>query len=254
MLLRLYVIGLLFWMLTGCASQATFDGGDIAAVTEPAPILAVDAEPLRIIVIGGTSGVGLELVELAISRGHSVTAVARRPERLSFSHPNLITKKGDITSIPDMQRLIPGHDVVVSTVGLSPGSRNVTLFSTGISNLLMVMAETQQSRLLAVSAIGAGDSRGSGSFWFDSVLHPLILAQDIDDKTRMEQILKENSIDFTVVRPAILTNDIGQQKYRVIKSYQGIEAGTISRKDVAHFLLSLAEQNTYLRDIVTLSN
>ena len=254
MQLKISILAVVFLFLTGCAGLATFDGGDITAVTDPAPELTTEAEPLRIIIIGGTSGVGLELVELAIARGHSVTAVARRPERLSLSHPNLMTKKGDITSIPDMQRLLPGHDVVVSTVGLSPGSRNVTLFSKGVSNLLTVMAETGQSRLLTVSAIGAGDSKGSGSFWFDAVLHPMILADDIDDKTRMEQILKENSIDFTVVRPAILTNDIAEEKYRVIKSYQGIETGSISRKDVAHFLLHLAEQNTYIRDIVTLSN
>ena len=254
MQLRIIILAILLIFLTGCASLATFAGGDITAVTDPTPSLTTEAEPLKIIIIGGTSGVGLELVELAIARGHSVTAVARRPERLSFSHPNLMTKKGDITRVADMHRLLPGHDVVVSAVGLSPGSRNVTLFSKGISNLLTVMAETGQSRLLAVSAIGAGDSKGSGSFWFDTVLHPLILADDIEDKTQMEQILKENSIDFTVVRPAILTNDIAAEKYRVIKSYQGIETGSISRKDVAHFLLHLAEENTYLRDIVTLSN
>ena len=196
----------------------------------------------------------MELVEQALERGHVVTAVARRPERLSFSHPNLLTKKGDITSESDMRRLLPGHDVVVSTVGLSPGSRNVTLFSTGITNLLTVMADSGQNRLLAVSAIGAGDSKGHGSFWFDNVLQPLILAEDIEDKTRMEQILQQNSINFTIVRPAILTNDMAEYNYRVFTSYEGIDTGKISRKDVAHFLLALAEQNSYVRDIVTLSN
>ncbi len=249
-----YFLLLSFICLAGCASKATFDGGDISRVTDPTPILEPDPEPLRIVIIGGTSGVGLELVELAIERGHTVTAVARRPERLSYSHANLMTKGGDITVESDMRKIVPGHDVVVSTVGLSPGSRNVDLFSKGISNLLRVMADTNQDRLLAVSAIGAGDSRGSGSFWFDYVLHPLILADDIEDKTRMERILKENQVNYTVVRPAILTNDHAQHTYRVISRYDGIETGTISRKDVAHFLLSLAEQGTYAREIVTLSN
>ena len=194
------------------------------------------------------------MVELALSRGHHVTTVSRRPARLKLRHPNLIIQKADITILESMTSVIPGHDVVISTVGLSAGKRNVTVFSDGIANVLNVMLRNNQRRLIALSAIGAGDSKGHGGFLFDSILQPLILDDDIEDKTRMEEQLKLSEIDYTVIRPAILSNQPAGYQYHVLTDLEQIETGTISREDVAHFIMAIAEQNTYLRQIVTLSD
>ncbi|MEL0066945.1 MAG: NAD(P)H-binding protein, partial [Gammaproteobacteria bacterium] len=62
------------------------------------------------------------------------------------------------------------------------------------------------------------------------------------------------NIDYTIVRPAILTNQPAQQKYRILRQLQGIETGSISRQDVAHFIVSIAEQKAYIKQVVTLSD
>ncbi len=130
----------------------------------------------------------------------------------------------------------------------------MTLFSRGSSNIIKVMRETGQNRFIAVSAIGAGDSQGHGGFLFDTLLQPLILGDDIDDKSRMEAVISEANINYTIVRPAILTNQPAQQKYRILQQLQGIETGSISRQDVAHFIVSIAEQKAYIKQVVTLSD
>jgi len=252
--MRVVVVLLSSLFLAACVGKATFDG--IPATNKgQAPLLLVkDPIPQSIVVIGGTSGIGLELVKLALTRGHSVTAVSRRPERLSLTHPNLIKAKGDILSSADMTKVVSGNDVVVSTVGLAAGKRNVTLFSEGTRNLIAVMSQAGKERLIVVSAIGAGDSEGHGGFLFDAILQPLILGDDIRDKTRMEDLLIESMLDYTVVRPAILTDDFAKQQYRIFTDLKGIETGTIARQDVAHFILSIAEQKAYIKQIVTVSD
>lgn len=256
-LIRLVLITLHALVLSACVGKASFndDANTLTQSQVQAPLLLVsEPKPLSIIVIGGTSGIGLELVKLALERGHSVTAVSRNPAKLSLEHPQLTKAAGDILSESDMTRLIVGHDIIVSTVGLAAGKRNVTLFSQGTMNLLNVIQQTNQKRLISVSAIGAGDSKGHGGFLFDAILQPLVLGDDIDDKTRMEQLLINSDIDFTIVRPAILTNDLALRDYRIFTDLTGVETGSISRQDVAHFILSVAEQKAYVRQVVTLSN
>lgn len=256
-LIRLVVITFHALVLSACVGKASFEG-DANTLNQSqvqTPLLLVsEPEPLSIIVIGGTSGVGLECVKLALDRGHHVTAVSRKPQKLTLQHPQLTKAAGNILSESDMTKLMAGHDIIISTVGLAAGKRNVTLFSKGTLNLLKVMQYTNQTRLISVSAIGAGDSKGHGGFLFDAILQPLVLGDDIDDKTRMEQLLINSDIDFTIVRPAILSNDVASRDYRIFTELTGVETGSISRKDVAHFIVSVAEQDAYIRQVVTLSN
>ena len=253
------ILAVILWSLSlafvsGCVSNATFEGGAIEQQSQAPLILQEQPTPLNIVVIGGTAGIGLEVVKLALDRGHTVTAVSRNTNKLRLARPNLRKQDGNILNIQDMQRLLPGHDIIISSVGLAAGKRNVTLFSRGSSNIIKVMRETGQNRFIVVSAIGAGDSQGHGGFLFDTLLQPLILGDDIDDKSRMEALISEANIDYTIVRPAILTNQPAQQKYRILQQLQGIETGSISRQDVAHFIVSIAEQNAYIKEVVTLSD
>jgi putative NADH-flavin reductase len=252
--IRLAIITSVVVWLSACATRATSDNDGDGSIGEPAPVLTEQSSVLKLLVIGGSSGIGLEVVKLALQRGHQVTAVSRRPERMTITHSALEKARGDITNITDMQRLLPGHDVVIMSVGLPAGSRNVTVFSEGIKNVLAVIQDSNMARIIAISAIGASDSKGHGGFVFDTLLQPFILSDDIADKSRMEQLLVSANLAYTIVRPAILTNDSPRTKYRVIKDLTGIKTGTIARQDVAHFILAAVEQQRYVRETVTLSN
>ena len=209
---------------------------------------------MNLLVIGGTSGVGLELVKLALERGHFVTASSRNVDRVELKHPALKLAAGNILKAEDMQRLINGKDAVVSAIGLSAGSSDVTLFSEGAKVILPIMKELGVQRLISISAIGAGDSEGHGGFWFDHLLHPFILEDDIQDKTRQEKLIGNSKLDYTIVRPAILSDDGGQGRYWVITKLDGLETGKIARKDVAHFIMAALEQMLYLRETVILTD
>ena len=251
---RFLILLSLSLLVFGCTSKGSYSQGEFSQAGFSAPSLHAKSKPLNIIVLGGTSGVGLEVVKLSLERGHRVTAVARRPERMSLSHERLQTLKGDITQADSMADLLPGNDIVISAVGLPAGKRGVRLFSEGIKNILQIMLNQGMQRVITVSAIGAGESEGHGGFIFDTLLKPLVLGSDIEDKTRQENLLKQSAINYTIVRPAILTNDKSRKEYRVLTDLSGIETGSISRADVAHFIIAAAEQSLYVRNAVTLSN
>jgi putative NADH-flavin reductase len=67
------------------------------------------ANPLRIVVYGGTGNIGQRIVHEARDRGHTVTVVVRDP-----STPGVL--KGDVLDSAAVARTISGSDVVVSAV------------------------------------------------------------------------------------------------------------------------------------------
>lgn len=246
---------LILVICTGFCLAACSGGVDRATAGAPAPTLPAQAPlTLRILVIGGTSGIGLETVKLALDRGHNVTAMARRPERMTLKHERLATVAGDILDAHSVAAAMAGQDAVVTTIGIGPTRKPVSLFSEGTRTVLETMPKVGTQRMLAVTGIGAGDSRGHGGFFYDRILQPLALKTIYEDKDRAEALLGSSDTDWTIVRPGHLTDDLSDNQYRVIDDMEGITSGKIARADVAHFIVAALESRSYLRATVFLTN
>jgi hypothetical protein len=72
---------------------------------------------MKLVVLGATGGIGLEIIRQAIEHGHSVTAFVRSPERLERFQGRIAIKQGDPLSSPQLERAIEGHDAVLSGFG-----------------------------------------------------------------------------------------------------------------------------------------
>jgi hypothetical protein len=92
-------------------------------------------------------------------------------------------------------------------------------------------------RLIAVTGLGAGDSRGHGGILYDRVAFPLLLKRVYDDKDVQEWIIRSSGLDWTIVRPGLLNSGPAAGRYRVLSSPQEWRFGLISRADVADFLV-----------------
>lgn len=79
-------------------------------------VSAADAESLKIIVYGASGRVGSRVVEEALNRGHSITAVSRDLDRIKKRHARLEAVKGDVLDADRVSALIDGHDIVVVSV------------------------------------------------------------------------------------------------------------------------------------------
>lgn len=242
-------------VLSGFCVVACDSGLDNRSAGESAPVLGAEPQSdLRILVIGGTSGIGLETVKLALARGHSVTAMARRPERMSLAHERLDVVKGDVQDLGSVKATLADNDTVVFAVGIGPTRKPVSVFSQGIANVHEAMRDLGVRRIIAVTGIGAGNSRGHGGFIYDNITQPLFLKTNYADKDRAEALILESDTDWTIVRPGLLNDDAAETQYRVISDMQGITSGDISRADVAHFILATLESQSYLGATVLLTN
>jgi putative NADH-flavin reductase len=231
--------------------------GDLetSSTFEAAPELGLRAPPaLSILVIGGTSGIGFETVKLALERGHMVTAMARRPERMTLTHERLNTMKGNILDPSSLGLATAGKDAVVIAIGIGPTRKPVSVFSEGTANVLAAMQKHDVRRLMAVTGIGAGDSRGHGGFLYDNILQPLLLNTIYEDKDRAEALIIDSTSEWTIVRPGFLNDDISKASYRIIRDMRGIISGDISRADTSHFIISGLETNSYIGATVLLTN
>ena len=247
---------MLVFLLAACTGESgRIDGKPLSSTGQQAPQLTQKPpKPLNIVVFGGTSGIGLETVKQALARGYAVTSITRRPERMTIDHPKLVNLKGDITERDSYNDVIKNKDAVISAIGLGPTRKKVTVYSSGMKNVLAAMQQFGVSRVISVTGIGAGESKGHGGFFYDRILNPLLLKNDYADKTRQEQILKHSEVEWTIVRPGFLNDEEAGLSYRVISSLEGVVSGSIARADVAHFMLAAIEQGSHIGETILLSN
>lgn len=201
---------------------------------------------MHLLIIGATRGIGLRLLEQALAVGHTVTALARHPQTLTGQPKGLRVIQGDILDPETVGQSMAGQEAVCITIGIGVTWKPVTVFSEGTRNVLAAMRRHGVRRLVAVTGIGAGDSKGHGGFFYDRLFNPLLLKTIYEDKDRQEALIRASGLDWTIVRPARLTNGPLTGVYRVLTDLTGVTAAQISRADVAHFILEELAANRYL--------
>lgn len=209
---------------------------------------------MKIAVIGASRGTGFELVKLALLQRHTVSAFARQRGQLTLNTPALEVIEGDAMDRHALQTTIDGKDVVCCCIGMPPARKRVYMLSASTKNIIDAMRKSDVRRLICVTGIGAGDSAGHGGFFYDLLVMPILLRRVYDDKNRQEELVRGSNIDWTIVRPALLTDGRMAVRYRALTDLTGVTAQRISRADVAHFIVGQVESPTYRRQTVLLTN
>jgi putative NADH-flavin reductase len=207
---------------------------------------------MKITVIGASAGVGLQVTRLALERGQEVTTLSRRTVPLP-DHPKLKRVQGSATNPSDVRAAVEGADSILVTLGVkSPFA--TTLFSDSARILLRVLQDTDSSAtLIVLTGFGTGDSWGYNSLPM-KLLFTLLLKKVYADKNEQERIIAEAYPRWEIVRPGRLTNGTMTGRYRMLDHLvEGMRVGAISRSDVAHFMVTQAEQPTYLGKYVALT-
>ena len=106
---------------------------------------------MNLIVFGATGGTGRHVVAQALSAGHTVTAVARRPEMLNKTHEQLHVVRGDVFESATFIQALAGQDAVVSALGVR-SQTPTTLFSAGVAQIMAAMHMHGVNRLVCISA------------------------------------------------------------------------------------------------------
>jgi uncharacterized protein YbjT (DUF2867 family) len=202
---------------------------------------------MKVLVLGATGATGRLIVSRARTEGHDVVALVRSEAKAgALAGAELI--EGDARDPVALARALADCDAVISSLGtpMSP-FREVTMLSTATKALVGVMAAQNVRRLVCITGLGAGDSRGHGGFFFDRVFLPLMLRKVYEDKDRQEDAIRSSALDWTIVRPTVLNDKPARGRVRALTDLSDVHGGTISRADVADFVVQQLKANTWLR-------
>lgn len=202
----------------------------------------------RLLIIGASKGIGLETARQALKAGHDVRAFARSANAIALADPKLEKVRGNALQIQDVEAALKDIDVVIQTLGVGLGAlfRPVTLFSQATAILVVAMTSQDVKRLITVTGFGAGDSRSSISC-LQRIPFEAVFGRAYQDKTVQEQLIKDSPLDWTIVRPGVLTGGARTGRYKVLETPAEWRNGVIARADVADFLVRQVEDQSYIR-------
>jgi uncharacterized protein len=100
---------------------------------------------MKIAVIGASGNAGSRITTELARRGHSVTAIARHPEKIA-SGANVTPTRGDVMDQAGLARLLAGHDAAISSVHF---------LASDPAKLIAAAKESKVGRYLVVGGAGS---------------------------------------------------------------------------------------------------
>ena len=208
---------------------------------------------MKLLVLGATGGIGLEVVRQAVERGHKVTTFVRAPERLKSIGARFGVIQGDPLDSAGLARAIDDQDAILS--GFGPRVPIAKTDSTLLHRFGVALSEAMRKVGIRRAVIV------STAFLFkDSIIPPtnlvgrLFFPNIVADATEMESLIQQSGLDWTLVRPPRLTDGLRRNRYRVREGHLPSFGFTISRADVAAFMIKTAENHAFIQKVVGISN
>ena len=188
---------------------------------------------MKLLILGATGGTGRQIVAQARDAGHDVTAFDRHAG-VSFA------------------QAMKGHDAVISAIGRGKSFKSNGLMAKTVPEILAAMKAAGVRRLVFMSALGVGAS------FEDSPLLPRIFFRTLlrgiyADKLLGDDLIRRSDLDWTIVQPSVLTDGPQTGKYRFGErlTLQGMPS--ISRADVAHFIVGQLDNRANVKKTVVVS-
>ena len=208
---------------------------------------------MRVTIFGANGRTGIHAVREALENGHQVTAFVRIPALLPIQqHPNLKILQGDVLNPENVEQGVMGQDAILCLLGVSLGTK-AAICSLGTLNILHAMKKHQVQRFLTVTGL---DMKNLDHFNFFQrafiFLFSLLDKAAIVDKGIQEKIIMQSKLQWTIVRPPWLTHGPKTGVYQEGQIIRPTLLSTLSRADLAHFLIRQLGDSAYIQKDVTI--
>ena len=207
---------------------------------------------MKLAVFGATGPTGKELVSQALDRGYQVTVFARRPEAVPMREHLRIVAGDAARDAGAVAEAVRGQDAVLSALGVRTSFFPRGLMQRSLANIVPAMEAAGVRRFVLMSAFGVGESRKDAPIG-PRLVYKTLLACIFADKRVAEESLKRSALEWTIVYPVLLTNAPRSVRYRAAERLELRGFPSISRADVADFMLRELVERRFVRRTVILS-
>ena len=204
---------------------------------------------MKVLIAGANGQTARQLTGMLVENGHEVRGLIRKEEQMQNvesdgAEPVLVDLEQDEAD-GKIGEAVEGCDAIIFAAGAGPGSgneRKETMDRDGAMKLIQAAEQNGVRRYLMLSTMGADDPESR-----DEKMQPYMRA-----KGEADERLRNSGLDYTIIRPGRLTDDVGTGSVEAAESLG--RYGEITREDVARtFSAALEAKNTFGKTFEILS-
>ena len=208
---------------------------------------------MKVAIIGASGFIGSAILNEALERGHTVTAIVRHPDKITTIHPQLKVKQGDVTDADEVAKLVAGNEAVISAYN----SYDAETYIKAIHAIINGVKKAGINRLLAVSGAGSLEIE-PGVQLLDTPEFPAEWKEGASATRDAFYVIKQqDDLDWTVLSPAMMIEPgVRTGKFRlgtdqVVADDNG--DSRISTADYAVAMIDELETPTHIQQRFTLA-
>lgn len=213
---------------------------------------------MKVIIFGATGFSGQAILAEAIKQGHEVTVLVRDSSKVKINHNNLRIVEGNVLDSQKVAFVIQNQEAVIQCLGVGgKGDGKPTTFISDATKIIVDEMQKQNiKRLIALSNVGAGNSIAFQPWFFTKIILTYFmkwLKVIIDDKNRMEPIIMNSNLNWTIVRCPNIVDKPAKGKYNATLDGKGLKL-SITLDDLSKFIVGQLKETTFNKQALCVSN
>jgi putative NADH-flavin reductase len=212
---------------------------------------------MRITVFGATGKIGRLVVEQLLAAGHEVTALVRNPAKQAITHPKLTVQTGQLSDTAAVRDVVRGSDAVISALGpsLRRSAKGIPL-TEGTRIIVAAVHDAGVRRFIGLATPSVPDPRDrpTAKAKILPLLAKTMFPNALTELVGMTAAVTGSNLDWTVARITNPTDRPAKGSVRVGFLGRDTVGSTMSRADIAAFLVGQLTDTTYLKTAPAISN
>lgn len=198
---------------------------------------------MKLVIFGASGNTGRLITELALQKGHEVTAFVRSPEKLTNQNERLHAFKGDILDADAVKASLAGQDAALSVLNAF-NPEDYAVFEQGATNIVNGMKAQGVKRVVYCSSFGVPDGFERDPYYEQNFRQGTLKAV-YGEGRKAEAVITGSGLDWTLVRPPMLLDTPPTGSVRVV-DIPPLDMQTISRADLADYIVKCVEDPQYI--------
>jgi putative NADH-flavin reductase len=213
---------------------------------------------MKVVIFGSTGFSGKAILKEALSHQLQVTVLVRNKSSILVQDKNLKIVEGNVLDKHTVAEVLKNSDAVIQCLGVGgKGNGKLTTFISDATKIIVEEMEKQQiKRLIAMSNVGAGNSISFQPWIFTKIILPYFmkwLKVLIDDKNRMEPIIMNSELDWTIVRCPNIVDKTPKGNVHATLDGKGLKLA-VTLGDMAEFIVQQLINASYSKQAPSISN